>query len=324
MTEPHDISLSSDAIGLQMKIMNALVTGARIADTLPLVLQAVQLRFPDSAIGIWTMPGPHPSDAPLTLVAHRGWSHIRSLAMINPGPAVPAKLWVRSHAELAKTWPSLQWFAINNTKGHLVGWMGLKHPQPLSPKEAFLIDPYIKVAGLIIEKAWLDEEIYFLAYHDYLTEVPNRRLFHQRLDSGLAEAIESHRPLSLVLLDVDRFKAFNDTYGHHRGDEVLQMVARRLNDALDSAETVARMGGDEFSLILPDVDGHDAFSRIQALMIRLGHPLPEDHAITIEMSAGIATCPTHGTTSEALLHCADAALYQAKKIPQYGVILYGD
>lgn len=324
MGDAHEVSVSWDAIRMQMEVMNALVTGAPVVEILEILLKAIHVRFAEAGLAIWTLHGYPRSFEPVwRMGAQLGLSNaLTAVDDIAVNPDFEQSHYPTELADALGRSDGLRWFAVKNTKTRLVGWLVVESVSPWSDAQTFIIEQYIRMAGLIIEKAQLDEENYFLAYHDYLTEVPNRRLFHQRLEQYLQEAQDSFDPVSLVLLDVDRFKAINDTYGHRAGDEVLRAVARRLIAGIQPKDTVARMGGDEFGLIFPGLDGPHAVDQVKALMTRLADPLTEIHALTVQTSAGVATCPHHATTVDALLHCADTALYEAKQMPTYGVVLY--
>jgi diguanylate cyclase len=149
------------------------------------------------------------------------------------------------------------------------------------------------------------------ALHDPLTGLANRELFRRRVE----DAARRSRRCAVVLVDLDRFKQVNDTLGHHAGDELLRVVARRLAGSLRSDDTVARLGGDEFGLLLPGV-GDPAAAR--ALVSQISEQLSAELVIdgvplTIEASFGIALSPADGSDVETLLQRADAAMYQGKR-----------
>lgn len=154
------------------------------------------------------------------------------------------------------------------------------------------------------------------AVTDSLTGIANRKLFDQRLREGSAGAMENGSGLCLVLLDIDHFKAFNDRYGHHIGDEVLKLVAKHLCDYVKGRDTPARYGGEEFALILPDTRLDDAellADRIRARLAR--HTLTSRKTDTrygrVTISVGVAEY-RYGEPMERLIQRADAALYAAK------------
>lgn len=154
-----------------------------------------------------------------------------------------------------------------------------------------------------------------LAQHDPLTDLPNRALFSDRLDQALANAKRDGQLLAVMFMDLDGFKRINDNLGHGIGDCLLQQVALRLRHSLRESDTVARVGGDEFILLLRNItDAPDALAVAQKLGAALAAPFEiEGHAIQISASVGIALYPEHGLGSIELLKHADEAMYEAKR-----------
>ena len=161
------------------------------------------------------------------------------------------------------------------------------------------------------------------ALHDSLTNLPNRALFHDRLSNTLSSAQRSHELFALIGLDLDLFKEINDTLGHHAGDLVLQHVAQACHKILRESDTVARMGGDEFSILLPKVtDREHAMQIAQRVLAAIKEPLQIDgHLIEVSASLGIAIYPEHGDDELTLIMHGDAAMYEAKR-QKLGVALY--
>jgi diguanylate cyclase (GGDEF)-like protein/PAS domain S-box-containing protein len=160
-----------------------------------------------------------------------------------------------------------------------------------------------------------EAELEFLAHHDSLTRLPNRLLFQNRLQQALQEAQLAQRRAAVLMLDLDRFKDVNDSYGHLAGDELLELVAQRLTQRLPQADTLARLGGDEFALLLPALDDPEAPTRLARQLIHaLSEPwhLSNGAEVVVGASVGICLYPDHGSTAQALLQGADAALYHAK------------
>jgi diguanylate cyclase len=152
-----------------------------------------------------------------------------------------------------------------------------------------------------------------MAYHDSLTDLPNRVLLHDRLQQAILTAQRDRESLSLLVLDLDGFKAINDSLGHHAGDGALQEVAVRLQARLRDVDTVARLGGDEFALLLPRTDADGAILAARKILLDLGRPLVvEGHQAFIGASVGVACFPDHGANPDALLQRADIAMYVAK------------
>ncbi|MEY2655173.1 MAG: hypothetical protein RLZZ524_2201 [Pseudomonadota bacterium] len=155
----------------------------------------------------------------------------------------------------------------------------------------------------------------FLAHHDPLTRLPNRLMFNQQIEQALHQAQREHRRLAVLLLDLDRFKDINDSYGHLAGDELLQHVAQRLTGRLRQSDTLARLGGDEFALLMHDLRHDDDAARLAGeLLAALSQPWRSSDGVEVNVGVSIGICiyPDHGQTSQALLQGADAALYRAK------------
>ena len=151
-----------------------------------------------------------------------------------------------------------------------------------------------------------------LAFHDPLTDLPNRLLLAERLGAALAGARQEDRPLAVMILDLDDFKAINDTLGHDFGDLVLKQIATRFDEAVGDGATLARLGGDEFAVVI-DGDRGQAGQAAERLLAALEEPLQiESLAVQTAASIGIACFPEHGTTALELMRHADVALYCAK------------
>src|SRR5579862_6409611 len=116
------------------------------------------------------------------------------------------------------------------------------------------VDRELREAVVRRERARADERLAHLAYHDALTDLPNRYLLHDRLEQAVTRAHRASEPLALLMLDLDGFKDINDTMGHHAGDDVLRQVGGRLREVAREADTLARLGGDEFAIVLPSTD----------------------------------------------------------------------
>ena len=156
------------------------------------------------------------------------------------------------------------------------------------------------------------------ALHDALTGLPNRTLFEERLDQALRLARRGDQGLTVMLIDLDRFKEINDTLGHHEGDAVLRSVAGRLIDALRESDTVARFGGDEFVLLLPELEDETAVAALaRKLAAAIEEPLGEgERVLQVGASIGIARFPADGDDARTLLRHADVAMYRAKHAGQ--------
>ncbi len=153
------------------------------------------------------------------------------------------------------------------------------------------------------------------ATHDALTGLPNRTLLLHRLEEQLSAAEATGEPVSVLLIDLDRFKEVNDTLGHHYGDRVLTEVGPRLLRVLRDDDTLARLNGDEFGVVLPGADGETAAAVAARLLDALHHSFEvEDMTVDLEASIGLASSPNAGSTVEDMLRSADIALHVAKEV----------
>ncbi|MEF8708397.1 MAG: EAL domain-containing protein [Candidatus Accumulibacter propinquus] len=180
------------------------------------------------------------------------------------------------------------------------------------------------VARDITDRKKAEETIAFQAFHDLLTGLPNRTLFKDRLGVALKHAKRKRKRLGVMFIDIDRFKLVNDTYGHHEGDELLKNFALRARACLRSGDTLARQGGDEFTVLLPDLgSGEDAALIAAKMLTELKRPFQIaglDFFTTV--SIGIALYPDSGETPEVLLRNADIAMYQIKGQGKNGFLQY--
>ncbi|MGR9439361.1 putative bifunctional diguanylate cyclase/phosphodiesterase (plasmid) [Rhizobium leguminosarum] len=156
-----------------------------------------------------------------------------------------------------------------------------------------------------------------LALHDVLTSLPNRALFAMRFDECLAETKNSAERSAVALLDLDRFKAVNDTFGHAAGDELIRMAAERIHSLLRPGDTLARLGGDEFALLLRDIKDHDQVlpAICDAIVAELGKPFPllrGEAVARVGGSIGVTVVPDAGRNADDIMRYADVALYEAK------------
>ncbi|MBF0127958.1 MAG: GGDEF domain-containing protein [Magnetococcales bacterium] len=189
-------------------------------------------------------------------------------------------------------------------------------------QELFLSTVANTLAGIIQRKA-AEEQIHLLANTDSLTGVANRRAFMERLDLEVAKAKREKLNFAVLYLDLDRFKQVNDQLGHKAGDQLLIQVVKRVKSVLRETDTLGRIGGDEFALVLP----HSPFAGAQFVAEKIIHLLNQPFAITgqevsIGISIGCSIYPDHGTVGDLLLQKADCALYAVKSRGKNSVLLY--
>jgi diguanylate cyclase (GGDEF)-like protein/PAS domain S-box-containing protein len=170
----------------------------------------------------------------------------------------------------------------------------------------------------ITEHKLAEERIQRVAHHDSLTGLPNRLLFNDRLNQAISLAKRDSRQFALLYLDLDKFKPVNDTLGHTAGDELLKGVATRIRDQVRESDTVARVGGDEFTVILPDIARREEAETVaKKIIAALATPFQlgsQKQSVDIATSIGIALYPADARDADALVKAADAAMYSAKQV----------
>ncbi len=184
----------------------------------------------------------------------------------------------------------------------------------------------VAVAHDISERKQMEMQLRHMAGHDSLTDLPNRALLMDRIQAAVRKVRRDQSQLSLLFIDIDGFKSVNDTHGHATGDEVLKNIAGCLNGCVRASDTVGRFGGDEFLVVLNDTGGAD-----EALMvgenIRLAlMQLFESSGLELQLSPsiGLAHYPENAADFQDLIHCADQAMYEAKKAGGNQVVKYVD
>lgn len=221
----------------------------------------------------------------------------------------------------------LLWESINSTgewKGEI--WNKRKngeiYPEWLtitavkSHDDDVVVTHYVGTLLDITERKNHENQIHQLAFYDSLTDLPNRRLLTERLKQSISIERRANKQLAVMMMDLDRFKAVNDTFGHAAGDELLKQVAVRIKSHLRENDTVARLGGDEFVVVLADVHNQKDATHVAYLLIKnLMQPfiLSQNNQVEIGASIGISFFPQDGEDGEILMNKADIALYQAKR-----------
>jgi diguanylate cyclase (GGDEF)-like protein/PAS domain S-box-containing protein len=173
---------------------------------------------------------------------------------------------------------------------------------------------HIAVVSDISERKAAEEHMVYIAQHDFLTDLPNRMMLHDRLTQAIAHAGREQRKVAVMFLDLDRFKAINDTLGHLVGDKLLKIVASRITSVARVSDTVSRLGGDEFAIMLPYIENMDDIATIAVKLLTsvAGPCVIDGNDIEVTTSIGISVFPEDGDDSESLIAHADAAMYQAK------------
>ncbi len=204
-----------------------------------------------------------------------------------------------------------------DSSGQVTGYIGIVDDKPMAENNDMeaVLRIFAARAGIELERERSDKQLKYIASHDSLTRLPNRSLFFDRLHQTLAWARRHQQRFAVLFLDLDDFKPINDRYGHEAGDTVLQDIAHRLSGCVREVDTVARMGGDEFTCILNELKRPaDAAIVAKKILEALKQPfvLPEKKCV-IGCSVGIAIFPDDGADNETLVKNADAAMYCAKE-----------
>jgi diguanylate cyclase (GGDEF)-like protein/PAS domain S-box-containing protein len=176
----------------------------------------------------------------------------------------------------------------------------------------------------ISERKDIEEHMQHMAQYDALTHLPNRALFTDRLQQAIAAAQRNSTRLALMFIDLDKFKPVNDTYGHAVGDLLLKDVALRIQECLRESDTVARIGGDEFIILLPVIEVEQDAARVgKKILAALNRPFElAGHRLKIGSSIGVAVYPDHGSEEKLLVRSADIAMYHAKNNGRNNVKMY--
>jgi diguanylate cyclase (GGDEF)-like protein/PAS domain S-box-containing protein len=203
-------------------------------------------------------------------------------------------------------------FRFKNIKGDWV-WLEANCTPIYDEKGEF--KHFLVVSREITERRMYEEILKHMAYHDPLTGIPNSRLFKERLEQSLKEAKRYNRKMAIIYMDLDKLKEINDTLGHDAGDELLKQFAKRVQGCIRESDTLARQGGDEFTLIMPEIQAEqDAANLANRIIDVLQQPWHiGEHTFHTTASIGIAFYPADGTNIHELMKHADEALYKAKK-----------
>ena len=198
----------------------------------------------------------------------------------------------RKNGELFAEWLSIS--AIKNDHGRVQNYVGV------------FID--------ITQQKQSESRLAYQAFHDELTDLPNRHLFFDRLECAILQAKRRHSNCAVLFIDLDHFKYINDSFGHDKGDQALQMVALKIKTCIRENDTFARMGGDEFIVLIQDFDNQaDITQTARRIIQELDSPIRlDEQKIYVSASIGISIFPEHGETAQVLMKHADTAMYSAK------------
>ena len=243
-----------------------------------------------------------------------------ALAAILYGAALSAAGW-QAHRTLRRA------AELNLQNAHLVARLDLARrglEATVTQRTAELRATNVALLREVAERRRTEDRVRHLLAHDPVTNLPNRLMLLDRLGQALARSRRNGTRTAVMLLDVDRFKDVNDSFGHPAGDQLLRSLAGRMRAAIRASDTLARFGGDEFALVSPDLTEGGEAMRLAGRVIEACHaPFElEGGRVQVTISLGIALCPEHGADADALIRAADAALYHAKGEGRDRVMVY--
>ncbi len=233
-------------------------------------------------------------------------------------------LWQEEKEQLAKS--DLGMLYPFKSRDKLIGILGLGKKQsgnPYSHEDMQLVTSIANQAGIIIENARLYHQAKIRANTDELTGLYNHRSFHERLEQEIARGSRFGGTFSLIMLDIDLFKAYNDIYGHLAGDQVLRKVGRYIESSIRSIDLAFRYGGEEFTIILPEARLDDAYKVAERIRKTI-ESKTSSRAMPITSSLGVGNWPNDGVMKEEIIGLADAALYRAKQTGRNRTCLSSD
>lgn len=278
---------------------------AHISPTLPPEFaDAVAARALRVAAGLSALYGDNAQPVGIShLRVDECWSHVRNIAA----------------AHGFKTAWFLQVFQKDGSQaGLIVAYC--RRERPPGPGEAQLLSTACELASVVLERHQAVQQMAHMVRHDPLTGIPNRMMLEDRLEQAIAMSRRDGKMMAVLALDIDKFKHFNDTLGHDVGDGLLQQFAHRLRSTLRDADTLARIGGDEFMAVLPGLQGPEgALTVAEKLMAALAEPLMVgQHKMAVTSSLGISLFPRDGSDVMTLQKAADAAMYRVKRAGRNG------
>ncbi|HZO90182.1 MAG TPA: diguanylate cyclase [Chthonomonadaceae bacterium] len=301
-------------LGLTQAVNNTL----QVKDVLAAALEHTQRAFQAEAVAVWLSDESAGSSKVTTLPLHKGLEEHTSILAFLARQAVRDQVELLPLPTATETQPGVCLRAPLIWQQKALGMIGIvRWEASIDPTEWGLLQSIGLEVGTALENAYRHRAALEAADKDPVTNLYNHRAIHQHLDRELARAYQLERPLAVVMMDLNNFKMFNDTYGHPVGDQVLRGVAQALRETCRETDYAGRYGGDEFLLILPDTGAEGAVTvaeRLQARMLQQGYRRSgEGRTIPVSLSFGIAAFPEDSVNRHELLTIADNNLYTAKQ-----------
>ena len=320
---------------LQDKIIGALLKEASLESVLTLLCQEIEHIAPEVAVSILSVD----KEGILHSLAGPGLppDYSRALEGLPVGPASGScgtaayrgepvlvtdihhdPLWA-DYKDLAQQsgFQACWSVPVRNAAGRVAATFALyfRESRGPDPLHTHLVTAGIHLCLLALEREEARQSILRLAFYDALTGLPNRNFLLAQAERTLLEAAEEQTELAVLFVDLDRFKQINDALGHASGDELLQVMAQRLRSVLRESDIVGRLSGDEFVLVLPRMGATQVTFFLERLLMTLSVPTTvAGTSVVLSASIGISLFPRDGPDMESLLHCADIAMYQAKRV----------
>ena len=323
-------------------VLEMVALGLPLADVLDQLAQAVERQITGSSAAVFMLQnGSISLHGPML---PKEWRQALQLCLLSLARTLSAGIWDSGDPfgvtliESDPVWNELRpvardhgiracWsVAIQSTDGTPLGLLTVfcARAQRPTAAEAQTLDMCAKLATICIDHHQATGQLSHLVRHDRLTGLPNRLMFDDRIQQALALAARTGKQVGLLAMDIDKFKNINDSLGHHAGDQLLQQFAQRLRGQLRESDTMARIGGDEFVVVLPELESADGPSIVAQKMVEsLGEPFAlGDSGVRATTSIGIARFPQDGRDPVMLMKRADAALYRAKALGGDGYSYY--
>jgi len=313
-----DLAAAKEIEGERASILELVSTRAPLASTLEKIVALAAGRDVEAGAAVWTA---NAGEAQLQVTANLPRELAEALKLHAPPQSGPARggleEFSRYSAKLAAAFgfdasPAKE---LREASGERIGILQMFAPDAGAPAWQPTLDQMAQLASVAIENSLLYERLAFQAQHDTLTGLPNRLLFQDRVQQATRAALRHGKKGAVIWIDLDKYKQINDTLGHRVGDEVLCEVARRLQMSLRTSDSVARVGGDEFTVLAQDLAQPEDAERVAATLLA-SFALPFELAANqtaLTASLGISMFPEHGEDPLTLLRNADIAMYSAKQ-----------
>jgi diguanylate cyclase (GGDEF)-like protein len=313
-----DLAAAKEIEGERASILEMVSTRAQLARTLEKIAALAARRDVEAGAAIWTA---NAGEAQLQVTANLPQELTEALKLHAPSLAGPARGGLEEFSRFSAKLVAAFGFEASPVKelreasGDRIGILRMFAPDGGAVGWQPILDQMAQLASVAIENSLLYERLAFQAQHDTLTGLPNRLLFQDRVQQATRVALRHGKKGAVIWIDLDKYKQINDTLGHRVGDEVLCEVARRLQICLRKSDSVARVGGDEFTVLALDLAQPEDAERVAATLLA-AFALPFELAAnqtTLTASLGISMFPEHGEDPLTLLRNADIAMYSAKQ-----------